>query len=446
MNNELIIDCARKKGAVRALNGVNLGPNLYNNAIPRLNTAERLRALRLPSVRMHDAPLMNAGMRVVDIPFLFPNFAADENDPANYYFQETDDYIQATVDNGSKVYYRLGVSIEHTKKAYKTVPPADSLKWARICANVIRHYNEGWADGFRHDIEYWEIWNEPELNPKMWNAPFATFLEFYCVTASYLKQQFPHLKIGGPSLCAGLNQPADDFLSACQKANAPLDFFSWHMYSPTISGLADTPAAVRKKLDSYGFTNTESHLNEWRYASFDWGMLSADSEYARRHSTFINTSAGAAANLVGLLAWQDAPLDMAHFYLATDYETWGFFDFYGASNQNYYMFLAFERFLATTYRVECTPNRQGEVFADAAIDEKNKSVVLLCANPTLNQETRAIRLHNLKWPMTAAQKIRRIDLANDSLNIVEERTVNPAEGINVLLTPLSVTLIELTFA
>ncbi len=24
------------------------------------------------------------------------------------------------------------------------------------------HYTEGWADGFRYDMEYWEIWNEAD--------------------------------------------------------------------------------------------------------------------------------------------------------------------------------------------------------------------------------------------------------------------------------------------
>ncbi|MBI4578450.1 MAG: hypothetical protein HY718_02035 [Planctomycetes bacterium] len=43
----------------------------------------------------------------------------------------------------------------------------DFAKWAKICVNIIRHYNEGWADGFHYNIRYWEIWNEPNVGNSM---------------------------------------------------------------------------------------------------------------------------------------------------------------------------------------------------------------------------------------------------------------------------------------
>ena len=42
--------------------------------------------------------------------------------------------------------------------------PKDFKKWAVICEHIIRHYTEGWADGFFYDMPYWEIWNEPDLD------------------------------------------------------------------------------------------------------------------------------------------------------------------------------------------------------------------------------------------------------------------------------------------
>jgi len=42
------------------------------------------------------------------------------------------------------------------------VPPKDFNKWARICVNIIRHYNDGWAGGYHWGIKYWEVWNEPD--------------------------------------------------------------------------------------------------------------------------------------------------------------------------------------------------------------------------------------------------------------------------------------------
>ncbi len=64
---------------------------------------------------------------------------------------------------GAKVFYRLGSKIEHWRKKHNTIPPKDFKKWAVICEHIIRHYTEGWANGFYMDIEYWEIWNEPDI-------------------------------------------------------------------------------------------------------------------------------------------------------------------------------------------------------------------------------------------------------------------------------------------
>ena len=73
--------------------------------------------------------------------------------------------IAAIVNAGVEPYYRLGITIEHQAyiKPYHTFPPKDPEKWARICEHIIRHYTEGWADGYHYNIRYWEIWNEPEV-------------------------------------------------------------------------------------------------------------------------------------------------------------------------------------------------------------------------------------------------------------------------------------------
>lgn len=59
------------------------------------------------------------------------------------------------------MYYRLGTSIEHSRNKYFTDPPSDAGKWIDVVSNVIRHYTEGKWNGYRYDIEYWEIWNDP---------------------------------------------------------------------------------------------------------------------------------------------------------------------------------------------------------------------------------------------------------------------------------------------
>ena len=98
---------------------------------------------------------------------------------------------------GVKPYFRLGVTIENqcVIKAYRIHPPKDYAKWARVCEHIIRHYNEGWADGFHFDIRYWEIWNEPENRDvphmnQMWTGTAGQYYELYDVTAKHLKKCF----------------------------------------------------------------------------------------------------------------------------------------------------------------------------------------------------------------------------------------------------------------
>jgi hypothetical protein len=82
-------------------------------------------------------------------------------------------------------------------KAYNVYAPKDFAKWARICEHVIRHYNEGWAKGFRWGIEYWEIWNEPESNTMWRGSTREAFFEFYRTAALHLKAKFHGIKVGG---------------------------------------------------------------------------------------------------------------------------------------------------------------------------------------------------------------------------------------------------------
>ena len=78
----------------------------------------------------------------------------------------------------------------------------DFEKWTAVAIGIIRHYNEAWADGFRHDIRYWEIWNEPENRPAMWTGTDNDYYRLYVTAARGIKKRFPELRVGGPSVGA----------------------------------------------------------------------------------------------------------------------------------------------------------------------------------------------------------------------------------------------------
>jgi beta-xylosidase len=199
-----------------------------------------------PFVRLHDVPLAYAAPYAVDISAVFPCPDADENDPRYYTFAKTDAVIGAIVKNGAQVIYRLGQSIEHRDK-FHVNPPKDVEKWARVCVNIVRHYNEGWAGGFQYGIQRWEIWNEPDITP-CWTGTREQFFDLYVAAAKALKAHDPSLKIGGPGITSPYSGMAEPFLACCRERKAPLDFFSWHCYAVAPDDVARTAVKARDEL------------------------------------------------------------------------------------------------------------------------------------------------------------------------------------------------------
>ena len=263
----------------------------------------------IPFSRLHDVGGVFGGGRFVDVPNLFRDFDADETDPRNYDFAFTDLLIKALVDAGVEPYFRLGTTIENQAlvKAYRIYPPKDSLKWARICEHIIRHYTEGWADGFRYDIRYWEIWNEPEVQDRMmWMGTDEEYYELYDVAARHLKACFPHLKIGGYASCGfyavapaeeidpvtrlpGTIPPSEHekhlltffygFFDYIRKHSSPIDFFSWHSYAD-VSRVRVMDRWLHEELEKLGYGGLETHLNEWNPYPTEYGTAHHSAEVA----------------------------------------------------------------------------------------------------------------------------------------------------------------------
>ncbi len=281
----MIIDCGSEKGTIKELHGVNCAPYKKNYEKNQRLIKKVFEYCNVPRSRLHDCCGGYGGCYYVDVPNIFRNFDADETKEENYDFYYTDEYIGAIISTGAQIVYRLGVTIEWGSKKYTCHPPKDFFKWARICEHIILHYNQGWANGFQYGIEYWEIWNEPE-NPPMWTGSKEQFFNLYEIASKHLKTRFPDLKIGGYGSCGfyaafrenmsdfykGFLTFFTDFLQMCKDKHCPLDFYTWHIYTPKVEEIIKSANHVRKTLDMYGFNKTESHLNEWNYGAEGGGF------------------------------------------------------------------------------------------------------------------------------------------------------------------------------
>ena len=331
--------------------------------------------------------IMTAHCNPVDIPGMFPDFSKDPSNPESYDFAFADEITKALIDARCEPFWRLGVTFENFTaiKGYHVFPPKSPEKWARICEGVIRHYTEGWANGFYYDIRYWEIWNEPdnyETYPDNngWAGTKEEYYELYDVTARHLKKCFPHLKIGGYASCgfyaltetsanSGKCSPRHEyfieflngFIDYIKKTGAPLDFFSWHSYPEALENLRVYARYARARLDEAGFTETETSLNEWN-----------------PRPELRGTAAHAALIASCLTIMQEEPVDTGMFYDAR----MGVSLYGGMFNPltqtpfpSYYSFMAFNSLYKLGY--QCRAEYSAPLYALAASNGKRGSVMIV---------------------------------------------------------------------
>ena len=409
MKNEIpVVDFTRKNGIIRRLNGGNLGPQMTRGNIDHGLAVTEFSELEIPITRLHDSPLGNPGMRLVDTQHIFGNFRADAQNPDNYYFIATDDHLRDIRAAGSEIFFRLGTSIEHTTNNYFAFPPQDYEKWADVCVNIIRHYNEGWNNGFSWNIIYWEIWNEPDRTKQMWNSSMEEYCRLYEVTAKKIKARFPNVKVGGPVLAyvrPGENDAnARLFLEYCRSHQVPLDFFSWHRYASDIKEIAVEPTLVRELLDEYGFTETELHLNEWHY----WVGGFSKPAYLDMVNGLPGINAAVFATAV-ISAWQDTPLTMGYHYTVGQLSgAWGAWDAWGERFKLFYTLKAFAKIARCKERVEAVSD-DINVQLLAGIGPDGKRSVLISNFKSGNAELKI----RLKGAENTRFRLVRIDLDHD---------------------------------
>ena len=375
----------------------------FNNSARETNYGpllESFSALKPPFARLHDTGY-HGNAHYVDIAYVFPDFSADPDSEKAYDFTLTDYYIKPLVENGIKVMYRLGATIEHEPKKHNIFAPSDPQKWASVCEHIVRHYNDGWADGFHFGIEYWEVWNEPDgLNPECepygcpnWVGTAEQYYELYACTARKIKEHHPGVKVGGYSSCyilgkfenghweAGDTSYFTDFLEYVRSENAPLDFFTYHGYlgRQYLEKIELESRFVRDNLDRYGFTETECIDAEWNVNICD---IETDNRRTQYYINYRNEK-GASHAAASLYEMQRCPIDSAMYY---DTQLWAE---YGGlyhvpslePTKTYYAFKQFGELYEQ--KNECESHGGGLIYTCAAAGEKK----LLCiANISENAE------------------------------------------------------------
>ena len=423
------IEATKPIGTLRGLHGVNNGPLNFGELV---DLTSAYREAGVPCIRLHDCEWPDGD--IVDIHTIFPDLAQLADRPESYRFAKTDAYLHAAMQTGAKIVYRLGESIETTRRKHHVSPPPDPDQWAAVCLGIIRHYTQGWANGHHYDIPYWEIWNEPENRPNMWTGSDEDYYRLYAITAKRIKAAFPGLHVGGPAVgdpgrFVEQRLVPSDFLEGwlrhCKQHAAPLDFFSWHTYSADPFVYRKRAQAIRAWLDANGFEETEMHLNEWNYLpDNDWSAISLATQGLPRQRWFARQGGpeGAAFLAAVLIDLQDSPVDVANYY-SGDTNLFGLFNRYGTPKKTWYAMQAFGRLLQTPHRVETSHDCPGRVVACAATDARQTRLNLLLAVLGGDEKTATVQLADLPDSVQGSYTILQLD-ADRSLEPVAMGTLS----------------------
>ena len=256
------IDAQNIIGTIRSLQGAHWDPGAASGGLSQ-NYVE----MGVDLIRTHDAGGINGtGAGDVDGPGrsrMFPNMSADSASEASYNFGPTDSLLKNITDAGAEILFRVGRS---NISGGNTVPE-DFDKYADVVKHIVMHYNQGWANGFKYGIRYWEIWNEPDFIP-FWLGTGEQYHELYGKIAMAIRSVEPTALIGGPanSTFNDKMKTRGSLMKYIQDNQLPLDFYSYHKYtnkSQDPMDFARMAQSFRDELDMHGFPDAQIINSEW---------------------------------------------------------------------------------------------------------------------------------------------------------------------------------------
>ena len=335
------VDFSMPVGQVKAMHGFCNGPVSYGADI-----SELFREIGVPQVRFAETDTALSAY-AVDVSRIFKDTSRDPRDSSAYDFSYTDKYVTAAYNAGSKVIFRLGESVDRMHSGKSAALPLDTDLFVEVCANIVRHYNDYWADGFAFGIEYFEIWSIDRDQER------SSAFELYRRVASALKLIDSSLKVGG----CGFDSIADvrDFVRYCQRRRAPIDFITLCAFSGDPLSLVDSVMDVVPYMHNCGFPNAEIVIGAWNYIdtsslgklSLDEVMSSSQAQFceARRNLFSAQSSVkGAAYALAFMISLGNVKeVSRACYYDAQPYlSAWcGISDRFGNPQKPFYAFKAY---------------------------------------------------------------------------------------------------------
>lgn len=276
------IDFSKKIGKIKPVHGTNL--SFLHNTLGDEPIDSILSRHKPSFVGLLDVNHPYGQNQYVDIHCIFPDFSKDSNDESAYNFAPTDEYISKIRESGAEIIFRLGESRDSFAVKPFLNPPIDIEKWTDVALHIIMHFNGKWANGYKWNIKYFEIWSSPDTK-NGFLGDVTDYIKLYSVCAKKIKEAFPRVKVGGYSSLGftAMNRVTDnsealgaypfmqEFFAAITKKGQeiPFDFFTWGATVASAEELSLHSKYAKSVLKDYGVRSAKSIISEFDLSAKD---------------------------------------------------------------------------------------------------------------------------------------------------------------------------------
>ncbi len=380
------VDFSIPTGKIKPMHAMCNGPQSYGSDLTHM-----FREIGVPYVRFDETDGAYSSC-AIDVSRIFKDMNADPSLEENYDFSQSDKYVAAAYNSGAKVIYRLGESRDRFFDEKSISVPENLSLYSKICANIVKHYNDYWADGFAYGIEYFEIWHhDKHLNIKDFELEF----ELYRRVAEAVKLVDGQIKVGG-MLFEEFSEAAREFVKFCRKNRTPLDFISLSCFNDNIEEFGEELLLCIAYLKNMGFAQTEIVIGAWGYVSLDGtecrsvnSLVSPRGDSIVKEKFFDNRRSvrGAAYSAALMLKLNQIPeVSVACHYDAQPYiSPWcDFADRFGNPEKPFYSFKAYGKLYCAKNSVLCISEQQdgfrhSGIYASAALSDKGEGFCYLAS-------------------------------------------------------------------
>jgi hypothetical protein len=296
----ITVDCASNLGPVNPFTWGVVGPG---SELPWLDNPDITRRLR------------DAGFKIVRV-FPIQKGRLDHQDvypkPGVWNFAEIDHVLKPIFDAGAQpIFLVCGIpeGVPHAMDADRKIVSADWDEYARFMAGVVRRYNVEHALGKGRTITYWELWNEPTIEPDGKFASQEDYAAFARTVGDAMKRVDPSIKLVAP-VDAWADLGARGYMAfSAKNLEVETDILCWHNYGPgpdrgttdagrmawTVQSYQRDPTTVRSGGPGGRFTGPSGKrygaaITEYNFSGMGFGPA-FDPKYHDEHTAVYAASA-----------------------------------------------------------------------------------------------------------------------------------------------------------